>query len=259
MAENVEVEVGQQVEVKPFTEIEQRAVDQGWRPQDEWDGEPDAWRSAKEFLDRGELFKKIDDQNRTIKEFKRALNDLAKHHNEVREAEYKRARQDLLAQKKQALEEQDADRVIQIDERLDAVKEAQRAAPVKPVVEDPGVLNPVFVAWKDRNSWYDTSEAMRAYADTIGNELGARGGFSPEDILKEVERRVKKEFPTRFENPRRAQAAAVEGTAPRGGKKVEVYELSALERKVMNNLVGKVPGMTEEKYIAELKKVKESK
>lgn len=255
MADNVEDTGGDKPQ---FTEIEQRASEQGWRPEDQWDGDPAAWRPAKEFLDRGELFKKIDEQNRTIKEFRRALDDLARHHSNVREAEYKRARQELLAQKKDALLEQDADKVIEIDERLDAVKDAQRAAAAAPVVQTQPQLNPDFVQWKEKNSWYGENEAMTAYADRIGNQL-AGPGADAKSILVEVERRVKKEFATKFENPARKQPAAVEGGGAKGGAKKESYELSSEERKMMQRFVKTVPGMTEEKYIADLKKIKESR
>ena len=100
---------------------EEKAMDQGWVPQDQWEGDPDQWRPAKEFLDRGELFKKIEDQNRTIKEFKRALDDLKGHHAKTRETEYARALATLKQQKRTALEEGDAAAVIQLDDEIDHI------------------------------------------------------------------------------------------------------------------------------------------
>lgn len=243
-----------QVEAPALTEIEQRASEQGWKPEDQWDGDPTAWRSAREFLDRGELFRKIDEQNRTIKDFKRALEDMAKHHSKVAQAEYKRAREELLEQKKEALRELDVDKVIQIDERIEAVKDAQRDAAAQPVTQVEPTLNPVFVAWVDKNTWYNSSESMRAYADRVGNQLGAQGNLSPAELLNEVERRVKKEFPQKFENPNRARAAAVEAGGNKAGGKKETYELTADERRMMKRFVEKKI-MTEEQYIADLKKV----
>ena len=96
-AVQVEQQQEQQQAATSLTAIEQRALDQGWVPKDEWAGEPDDWRPAREFLDRGELFKKIDDQNRTIKDLKRAQADFAKHHEKVREIEFKRALESLKA------------------------------------------------------------------------------------------------------------------------------------------------------------------
>jgi hypothetical protein len=122
-------------------------MEQGWVPQDEWEGDPEQWRPAKEFLDRGELFKKIEDQNRTIKEFKRALDDLKGHHAKTRETEYARAIQALKAQKIAALEDGDAAAVVKLDDQIDLVKDEQsklKQAAFQPQQEQ---LNPGFVNW----------------------------------------------------------------------------------------------------------------
>ena len=255
MTEEVKSEGGESPPPQ-LTEIEQRAATQGWRPKDEWDGDPEAWRPAKEFLDRGELFKKIDDQNRTIKEFKRTLDEFAKHHAKVRETEFKRALDELRLAKREALREQDADAVIEIDERIEAVRDAQRAAPAEEVkVPEVPEVNPVFVAWTERNSWYNTSEPMRAYADRVGLKLG-NSGMSPAEILAEVERQVKKEFAHKFENPRRGQAAAVEGGNNKQGGKKDSFQLTTEQRQMMNRFV-RAGIITEEQYIKDLKQAME--
>lgn len=255
--ENKPLEGEQQAAPAALTEIEQRASSQGWRPKDEWDGDPDLWRPAKEFIDRGELFKKIDDQNRTIKEFKKTLEELAKHHSRVQKVEYERALADLKAQKKEALNEGDADAVVDLDEKLALVREAQKEAsqPVQ-VAQGPAEVNPVFTAWIDRNGWYDSNKAMRAYADRLGNELGSQGGMSPTDILSQIEREVKKEFAHKFNNPNRDKPGSVEGSTNKGPKSKETFTLSDEERRVMQKFIKVVPGMTEEKYVADLKKIK---
>lgn len=254
MADEIKQE-DQQVEKPVLTEIEQRAADQGWVPKDEWDGDPEQWRPAREFLDRGELFKKIDEQNHKLKDYKKAIDDLVKHNAKIAESEYKRALTDLRAQKKEALLEGDADKVIEIDERIDVVRDAQRQAPQVQIPDAP-VINPVFDNWVERNGWYNTNKAMRAFADRLGNELGGRGGVSPTDLLAQIEREVKKEFAHKFTNPNREKPGAVEGSTNKGSGKKESFTLSDDERRVMQRFIRTVPGMTEEKYVADLKKIK---
>jgi hypothetical protein len=242
-----------------LTEIEQRALADGWVPKDQWDGDPDQWRPAKEFVDRGELIKKIESQGRTLKEFKRALEDFGKHHAKVREVEFERALSTLKAQKKDALELGEMDKVVEIDERIDAVKDAKRTATTQPVVNVPDVPegNPVFDNWTERNSWYKNNAAMRAYADRIGNELGAKGGISPTELLSKVEAEVKKEFAHKFQNPNRERASGVEGSSNRGtGRKSDDIELSDFERRAAERFIRTIPGYTMEKYKSELKKIK---
>jgi hypothetical protein len=253
-----EEQKNESVEKPALTEIEQRAHAEGWVPKDEWDGDPDQWRPAKEFLDRGELFKKIEDQNRSLKEMRRTLEEFGKHHAKVREVEFKRALEILKGQKKEALTEGDVDKVVDIDEKIDAVKDAQRASAQQTVrLPDVPEGNPIFDSWVERNSWYKNSSAMRAYADRLGNELGAHGGISPTDLLAKVEQEVKKEFAHKFQNPNREKPGAVEGSSGKGTSSGKSYQLTEEERRIGERWVRTIPGFTMEKYTAELKKVKE--
>ena len=176
----------QQQEAPQLSAAEQKAMEAGWVPKDQWEGDPDSWRPAKEFLDRGELFKKIEDQKRSIHDMKRALDDLCSHHAKVRETEYTRALQTLKAQKKTALEEGDAEAVIRIDDQIDLVKDEQQKLRAMPEpVQEAEPTNPIFANWVDKNRWYETSQPMRAYADALGRDLASQG-FSPTEVLNVV-------------------------------------------------------------------------
>jgi hypothetical protein len=234
-----------------LTAVEQKAMDEGWVPKDEWEGDPDQWRPAKEFVDRGELFKKIEDQNRTIKEFKRTLDDLKMHHSKVRETEYKRALEALKEQKKTAIADGDGERVVELDDQIDLVKDEQRNLNQPKPQERVDSPNPEFTAWMDRNKWYQTKRPMKAFADDLGRELAARGN-SPSEVLKEVERQVKQEFPNEFRNPNRDKPNAVEGSSGKGSVSKDTFVLTDTEKEVMNRFVrGGV--ITKEKYIEDLK------
>jgi hypothetical protein len=228
-------------------------MEQGWVPQDEWEGDPEQWRPAKEFLDRGELFKKIEDQNRTIKEFKRALDDLKGHHAKTRETEYARAIQALKAQKIAALEEGDAAAVVKLDDQIDLVKDEQ--SKLKQAAFEPQEqVNPEFTNWVDKNKWYETSQPMRAYADALGRDLAYKG-LAPGEVLKEVERQVRDEFPQKFRNANRDKPGAVESSTNKGGKGGNDVALSDDERRVMQRFV-RTGVMTEKEYMTELKRIK---
>ena len=236
-----------------LTELEQRAVADGWVPQEEWAGDPDQWRPAKEFLDRGELFKKIDEQKRELKHLRTAIDDLGKHHAQVKAIAFKEALATLRAQKKEALETGDADAVIAIDDRIAETRDAQKAAeatPPPPVQEAP---NPEFARWEARNAWYKNDRAMKVYADDIAREMFANGVVDPSVVLPEVDRLVRKEFPNKFENPNRAKAGAVEGGAKSGGKtKDGEVPMNDMEKRIMNRLVS-TGVVTKEKYLQEFK------
>jgi len=240
-------------EVK-LTAAEEKAMEQGWVPEDQWDGDPEQWRPAKEFLDRGELFKKIEDQNRTIKEFKRALDDLKGHHSKTREVEYARALEALKMQKQSAIEEGDGAAVIKLDDQIDLVKDEQQRLKQQSNQPTEDIINPEFANWVDKNKWYETSEPMKAYADALGRNLAA-SGLSPSAVLQEVEKQVKLEFPNKFTNPNRNKPGSVEGSSNKGGKGNDSFSLSDEERRVMQRFV-RTGAMSEKDYIAELKRIK---
>lgn len=257
MADNLEnnTPAEEHIETPALSPIEQKAMEQGWVPQDQWDGDPEQWRPAKEFLDRGELFRKIEDQNRTIKEFKKVVDDLKRHNAKIAEVEYKRALEQLKSQKKQAIAEGDGDAVVDIDERIEAVREAQREIAEAPPQEAAAEVNPIFVAWVEKNQWFNTNKAMRAYANEIGREAASRG-MSPTDVLEYVEREVKKEFAEKFKNPRRDAPGHVENSSTKGNAgKRETFTLTDEERRVMQRFV-RAGALTEEEYIKQLKQAK---
>ena len=86
-------------EVSP---VQEEALAQGWVPKDEYEGDPDRWVDAGEFVRRGELFRKIESQSKELKDVRKALAELAKHNSKIREVEYARAIEGLKAQKKEA-------------------------------------------------------------------------------------------------------------------------------------------------------------
>src|ERR1700744_3154427 len=114
---------GNAVPGEALSPTQQEALSQGWVPKEEFDGDAERWVDAGEFLRRGELFRKIESQSKELKDVRKALAELAKHNSKIREVEYARAIEGLKAQKKEALSKGDADRVVDIDDKIDLVKD----------------------------------------------------------------------------------------------------------------------------------------
>lgn len=247
-----------------FTEIEQRAMEMGWRPQEEWDGDPNEFVDAKEYVGRKPLFDKIQTQSKALKETNKALEALKNHYTRVKESEYKRALKTLQEQRASAIADGDGETFTRLDGEIKSIEaEAAEMAAVRntPLVQEQPVEHPAFVAWKNRNQWYATTEYMKSYADQVGARLAAQG-MIPEDVLKEVEKAVRKEFPQKFTNPNKASAPDVDssrGNTSKSTKSLEA-ELTPQERRVMETLIRSDPKtFTKEKYLADLKAVKEQK
>lgn len=237
---------------REYSDAEKAAMSQGWVPEDQYEG-TGKWRSAEDFLDRGELIANIEGKGKKIKALEGTVSELKKHYKSVRETEFKRALASLKAEKKEALDQGDTERVVEIDDEIADTKAEQAKAFVEPPQEqDQGVPNPQFLAWVDRNSWYKNDRVMKAAANVIADELIYSGERNPTAVLAEVEKRIKKEFPHKFTNPNREKSGSVEGGGSRGGKPSDGFQLTDEERRVMQKFV-KAGVLTEKEYIADIR------
>lgn len=232
--------------------VEEQARAQGWVPEAEYQG-TQKWRSAQEFVDRGELFGKIESQNKELKSIRETLAQFKDHHSKVAEQAYKKAYDDLKVKKEEALIEGDAKLVIAVDEQLADVREQHRAAKQQAQTPAPQEEHPEFVAFKNSNNWYESSKPMRSWADARGRELSDEGK-NPSEVLRIVAREVREEFKHKFENPNRSKPGAVESATNRGGKtSADAYQPNATERMLAKKFVQQGLFKSESEYYADLK------
>lgn len=232
-----------QPEVSP---VEQEAISLGWQPKDQFESDPKnegkKWRSAEDFLDRKPLFDKIDQQGRELKDVKKALQHLANQNKMVEELAYKKAIEELKAQKKQALEEGEHALVVEIDDRIADLKTAAVAPPIQPQQSQP---HPEFQRWVDRNEWYVKDTKLRNIADGIGLSL-AREGKPPQEIMQEVEQQIKNLYPDRFGMKRVPPNPEGTGSRKSSGGSPEAM-LSPEEKRIMNTIVA--TGVSKDEYL----------
>lgn len=167
------------------SEVEAEARSMGWRPLEEWEGPKSKWRNAKEFVDRGSLFKKIDSQNKVIRELQESYKTLAEHHAKVAKLEREKVLKELNRQKKEALENQDFEALSEVDEQIIALKTAPDPEIVVPKAvpahqENADQLYQEFVA---RNPWYKQDPELTELADTLTLGFAARKNAAGEPII----------------------------------------------------------------------------
>ena len=234
---------------------EEQAREQGWKPKEEYEGDPEKWKPAKEFVERGELFGKIDTMGKELKETKKALKMLQEHHTKVKETEYQRAVQELKALQKQHLEEGNSDGYLETTELLTDLKAEQKAREAVAQIT-PNQPHPSFVSWVEKNAWYSKDKEMHDYADAVGLGYSQQHPeLEPEEVLQYVSTQVRGRFRERFVNPNRTKPSAVEGTNNTGTPRKETITLTEDEKRVMNTFV-RAGVMTKEAYIDEIKKLR---
>lgn len=245
--------------------LEEKARADGWRPLEEWEGDPTDWRDARTFIDRGELLSKISQSNKENKELRKAFKSLQEHNLKASQAAYERALSEFKAQKVEALQNNEHDKVMALDDQIDVVKDdiakvkaqvAAEAADVTPEVPQE------FTDWVDKNSWYAQDGELKVFADDVGRAYAmSNKGKTPTEVLKYVTERVRKAYPEKFTNPNREKPSSVEGGSGRrttgaSQSSADKYEMSEQEEKVFKTLHAQDPKFwTREKYVADLKGV----
>lgn len=247
-----------------YSEIELQAMDMGWRPKDEFSGDDATFVDAKEFVGRKPLFDKIESVSREAKATRKALEALQTHYTKVKETEFKNALKELKATRNQALVDGDVDKFNAIENEVESLntEKEQFIEQQKKIQVDEPQIHPEFASWVARNPWYESQPHMHAFAEQVGARLqGAvrAGTMTPQQVLKEIEKSVREEFPNRFRNANKDKPGTVESSTRSASKGSSAEpELSDIERNIMNTLV-RGGHMTKEKYLADLKQVKEQK
>ena len=222
-----------------YSEIEQEAMQHGWRPEGV-EGKRNL--SAEEFMDRKELYSDLSALKKRLRRQEEKYSALEKHYNHVSEIERQKVLAELKAKKAQALEDQDYDAVVEIDEAITEQKQ-------KPA-ESKDTHNEIFDEWVKDNDWYNSDPDMRAYADMVG-----RGYYQPgmnyEDVYSFVAKEVKSRFADKFMSPKdkptMVQGSSKGRSSPRSTKHT-VRDLPDEAKQVMRTLV-RAGAMTEEKYL----------
>jgi len=240
---------GQQEEINP---TEQSAREMGWKPKEEYTGDPGKWVSAEVYVARAPLFDEIERRTKKLKELENVVNNLVQHNTKIEKAAYENAIKTLKANRAAALKEGEFEIAEELDSRIDQIKEEQKtnsfqAPPSGPPSE--------LLEWQAKNDWYNKDPELKEYADFVGRRLATTMGnrLDLTTALKQVTMEVKERFPDKFSNPRRQEAPAVSGrTGMTKSEKKDNLVLTEEETKVMKTFA-RMGVMTEEQYKEQLK------
>jgi hypothetical protein len=251
-------EVVEQQTEPQISPTEKAARDAGWRPKEEFSGDEASWVDAGEFLRRGELFAKISSQNKEVKELRKAIEDIKKHNQSIRESAYKQALQTLREQRAEAIELGDKAAYLQAETQEEQLKNAwkeEQKEQKEPEAKSNG--SDIFQAFLAMNPWYVDDADKRSYADTVGAAYAEKNGISiphatPEEqikILKHVSRRVEEEYgkskPTPKVESGQGNVQTPQKTNPLA--KVEA-SLTDEDRRAMNRFI-KLGVLTKEEFL----------
>lgn len=214
-------------------EIEAKARDMGWRPEEEWEGDTKGWMPAEDFIKRQDkrrdianeefktenerLSKELDGLRAEQAETRQTLDEFKGFYTKVEQKAYDRAMNEIQAKQREAVEAGDTDAFDKAAKEQDALIEdaATQPEPKRQTPDD----DPAYKAWVKNNGWYKKDARLRMFANLIGPEIMRTERFQGNEpaFYEAVEAAVKEEYPDKFENPNRKKAAAVESSGT-GGK-----------------------------------------
>lgn len=222
-------------------EVQARARTQGWRPQEEFKGDPNDWVDADTYLSRidenapvmRERMKTLERQNRTLTrelaaqrketaEMREIMEEVRVWSSKSAENAYNDARERVQREMEEAFEAGDKERhakalkrAIKLDEERDTKSDAvdddkgRKPAPKKPAAAPQ--VDPDIEDWVSapEQAWFRSSQEMGQWAQAQYSiqqrKLGAEA--TTVEILDAVRKRATQVYPEMFENER-----------PRGGK-----------------------------------------
>lgn len=211
-------------------DAEARARALGWRPKEQFTGDPERWLPADQFLQRGyespgmmrQNLHRLTDEITAVKnqnlelrqrvdESVQVVTDLTGLVRTADKRAYEKARQELLAEREKAVQTGDTDAFNKVDGNL---RELEKTAPVEPTraASDPtkplpsqptppgqqGQPPAEARAFYARNPWYNSGmhNELAREADAIHvGLLTTRKDMNLEQNLAEVERRIQQFFP----------------------------------------------------------------
>jgi hypothetical protein len=221
-------------------EVEQAAREMGWKPKEEFRGDPDKWTDASTFVSRGENFipilradrEKLRGENAEIRAAlsetktlllasQEAIAEMQRYHAEDTARQVEKARKDLVKQLKVAREDGDVDAEVQIQDELTRIRTAQAVPPPKPAAApaaSPAApaapADPDFVAWSAKNSWFATSARLRGLTLGIAEELR---GKEPNLAGPAFYQRIDEEMADYIDPPSRGTDKVAGGGRPSSG------------------------------------------
>lgn len=210
-------------------DFETEARVQGWRPQDEFNGDPAKWADAETFVKNGEhsvgiqkktiaaMAKKISIMEGTIKKLTRA-----------EQSAYASAVADLKAKQEEAVEAGDIAAFKALDGRIDKLREnAESELPATRHGEDAAEQ---FDTFRDANPWFDRANLAsatdiekdaRIWADKLAERMVRQGldkQLAPSDFFERVAEETVAQFP-QLKARREKPASDVGGVTRPGGSR----------------------------------------
>jgi len=213
-----------------FTDTEKTAMEKGWKPKDQYEGDPEDWRPAKHFIEFHELKTQTRNLDKQLKGMKNSYNKDIQGLNLLHKAQLEAKEKEIMSRFNRAVE--DGDKVeAQALLKEHGEVQSQRANIKNDVEADPKIVK---AKWEMDNVWiFNQNDPRSGFANTAYN-MALSEGMDIKAALEFVDERVKEKFPekkaatnlNRFENPDSVPSKGIGGKS----NKLTMSQVSSEEK-----------------------------
>lgn len=262
-------------QVVDTTEVEKEARMQGWVPKEDFRGKETDWKSAEDFVAFGRQVNPLLRKNneRLVSELEKTKADMAElrlaaeDFKKFQKAQFERKEQDLkteLARLKQekadAVSAGDGQRVTDIDDRQEEIRDEiakakAEATVVEKPVEKPQAKSTVLVEWETQNEWYGSDPFMAETTNRLAENVARRNPtLKDQAFLDELDKALEETFTMEKLGRTKRPRSPVEGNSKHGAPAKagdKSYDKLPADAKAACDRFVKQKLMTREQYIAE--------
>ncbi len=216
-----EIQEEENQEENQLSAAEQQAFDDGWRPKEEWKGNPDNWKSAEHYVEWGLMKSNQRNMQNQMKRMDKSHNEQIENLNKFNRASMEAKLNDLQSQLNKAVEDGDQEAATAITKQtVEVASNANTVVSRETQTDESDLMDD----WLGNNAWFfDKSDPKSAYADNAYHRA-TRQGLAGKERLEFVDNAIETNYskaPTKKVNQNRNQASDYSssgGKARKGGK-----------------------------------------
>jgi len=193
----------------------------GWRPKEQFKGDPNLWKPADQYIKAGAEIQR--GLSRDLKDLRGTVDNMTRTQAAILEQTLAEQRDKLVARYNRAVEDGDAQTSFQVGRAIDNLNGQAQALQQQPgpqIAPPP----PEAVNWVERNPWFNKDPLARDLALNVA-ERYANAGESADVQLAAAEREVRKLYPHLFGASSKGPPGVSQpgGRGGAGGKRGSTY------------------------------------
>lgn len=245
----IEEDTHEEIQLSP---TEQKAWDQGWRPKEDFKGDEDSWKTAREYVQYGEIIKLVKDNKKDLDNQKRDFDERLENTNKLNEARRKSELKALKKQQREAVDMADGDAYDATQQKINELEsQAVTTQPTQPG-KDPDIAD-----WETKNPWInDVNDERAGVAQSMFNNYTAQNkGATAAQALAHIDSKLSKLYPSENTNTRREQPNTTENVSrkpQRRNKDLTMADLTSDEKQEWS-MFGQTMFKTEKAFLKAVK------